>query len=321
MANRRNGRPPRPRWLITGGSGLLGGNLARMASSRAEVWTSYCEHPAPIAGCETIPLDLRDGEQVAAAVRGISPEVIIHAAALTTVDYCQQHLEEAWAINAGGSEAIAAAAAEVGARLVYISTDAVFQGDRGGYREHETAHPVNHYAASKLAGEVQVRRHLPAALVVRTTIYGWNARDKRSLAEWIRDGLMEGRTLPLFTDIFFAPILVNDLADAIFDLIDLKATGIYHVAGSQRCSKYEFGMILAEVFGLAPSSIEKTSVEQADFAAPRPRDPSLCVEKAQMALGRPLPDVRQGLTRFKALWDSGYVAALKAADRSLVAAA
>lgn len=321
MASRRNERRPRPRWLITGGSGLLGGNLARMASSRADVWTTYCQHPAPTAGCEAIELDLRDGAQVSAAVRRVGPEVIIHAAALTDVDYCQEHLEEAWAINAGGSEAIAAAAAEVRARLVYISTDAVFQGDRGGYREHETARPVNRYAASKLAGEVQVRRHMPAALILRTSIYGWNAGDKRSLAEWMRDGLMEAQTLPLFTDVFFTPILVNDLADAIFDLVDLKATGMYHVAGSERCSKYAFGMTLAEVFGLDSSSIRRASVEQAGLAAPRPRDPSLCVDKAQAALGRPLPDVRQGLTRFKALWDSGYVAALKAADRSLVAAA
>ena len=321
MANRRNGRPPRPRWLITGGTGLLGGNLARMASSRAEVWATHCDHPVPIPGCESTPLDLRDGDQVAAAVRRICPEVIIHTSALTNVDYCQQHLEEAWAINAVGSGAIASAAAEAGARLVYISTDAVFQGDRGGYREHETARPINHYAASKLAGEVQARRYLPAALVVRTTIYGWNARDKQSLAEWIREGLMQGQTLPLFTDVFFTPILANDLADALFDLIDLKATGIYHVAGSERCSKYAFGKILAEVFGLDPSEIRQVSVAQADLAAPRPRDPSLCVDKAQVALGRPLPDVRQGLMRFKALWDSGYVAALKAADMSLVAAA
>jgi dTDP-4-dehydrorhamnose reductase len=321
VATRTNGRPPRPRWLITGGSGLLGSNLAMMASSRAAVWTTYCEHPLPIAGCDSIALDLRDPAQVAAAVRRVGPQLIIHTAALTDVDYCQQHLEEAWAINAEGAAAVAAAAGEVGARLVYISTDAVFKGDRGGYREQDTAHPVNHYAASKLAGEVRVRSQLPGALVVRTTIYGWNARDKHSLAEWIRDGLMRGQALPLFSDVFFTPILVNDLADALFDLIELRATGVYHVAGSQRCSKHAFGLALAEVFGCNPSPIRAASIAESELGAPRPRDPSLCVDKAQAALGRPLPDVRQGLARFKALWDSGYVAALKAADRALVTAA
>ena len=131
---------------------------------------------------------------------------------------------------------------------------------------------------------------------------------------------MQGQRLPLFADIFFTPILVNDLAEALFDLIDLKATGIYHVAGRERCSKHQFGMMLAEVFGFDPSPIAKASVDGADFAAPRPRDPSLCVEKAETALGRPLPDVREGLTRFKALWDSGYVAALKASEMTLAAA-
>jgi dTDP-4-dehydrorhamnose reductase len=132
---------------------------------------------------------------------------------------------------------------------------------------------------------------------------------------------MQGQTLPLFADVFFTPILVNDLADALFELIELRATGVYHVAGSERCSKHAFGLTLADVFKLDPSPIRAASIAQTELAAPRPRDPSLCVDKTQAALGRPLPDVRQGLTRFKALWDSGYVAALKASERALVTAA
>ena len=209
------------------------------------------------------------------------------------------------------SSALATVAAHFGSQFVYISSDSVFDGTRGGYAEEDDVAPVNAYARSKLEGEIAVRSASPDSLVVRTNIYGWNMQPKASLAEWILSRLEAGSEVPGFQDVVFCPILVNDLGEVILEMLGRRLTGLFHVAGSEACSKYEFALRLAGMFGLDRGLVRPTSVEHSALRAPRPKNTSLCTARVGRALDRPMPSLDAGLERFKALRDSGFVAHLK----------
>jgi dTDP-4-dehydrorhamnose reductase len=300
--------------LVTGASGLLGANFVLTAKKRCGNIVALCyPYLLNFPGVKAIEVDLTNSKIARELIRDCQPDWIVHCAALTNVDWCETHRDQTWVGNVEMTRYLATVARDVNAGLVYISTDSVFDGKIGGYSEESPPAPLNVYAESKLAGEKAVRKELDHSLIVRTNIYGWNAQDKMSLAEWMLDRLEAGQTLPGFYDIVFTPILVNHLSEVVLDMIELKLRGIYHVAGSQSCSKYEFALQLAGVFGLNKDLIQSvTGANSVDLKALRPRNTSLRTNKIKEALSRPMPDVEAGLQHFKALRDSGFVRQLKA---------
>src|SRR5262249_10037439 len=157
------------------------------------------------------------------------PAQIVHCAALTNVDWCEDHPEEANRMNAESSGYLAQLALDIGAHFVHVSTDAVFDGKRMNYVETDQPAPLNVYGYSNQRWEQEVLGRNPSAVVARVNVYGWNAQNKLSLAEWILDQLTKGKSVPGFTDVFFTPILVNDLADVLFAALDRGLSGIYHI--------------------------------------------------------------------------------------------
>lgn len=300
------------RILVTGASGLLGANLALLARARGMAVTAlHGRHPFQAEGIESRPLELADEASIGAALDEARPRWVVHCAAATGVDWCEDHPDEAERINAAASGALARAAARVGARLAYVSTDSVFDGERGGYTEDDDPAPLNAYARSKLWGEHRVREALPGALVLRTNLYGWNAQPRQSLGEWVLGRLEAGAPFPGFFDVVFAPLLANDLAGMVLGLLERGTYGTLHLAASDAVSKYDFARAVAEEFGHDPDLVTPARAADAAFRAPRPRDTSLDATRAAAALGRSMPTVRQGLRRFRALRDGGYVNLLK----------
>jgi dTDP-4-dehydrorhamnose reductase len=297
--------------LITGASGLLGSNLTMLGSRKHTIWATYHSHPVAIPGCELIPLDLTDAEAVWKSVDRIQPEAVVHTAALANVDYCETHPEEAWEVNVAATETLAQAIAGLDCKLVYISTDYVFDGVVGMYTEDDEPNPLNHYAYTKLKGEEVVAGCTTDHLIIRTSIYGWNIQDKFSFAEWILDRLARGQRVPIVSDQYFTPILVNHLARAIFDMLESGAGGLYHVAGVERCSKLSFARTIARVFGCDPQFLDPVTTASLALKAARPLDPSLDVSKARTGLHMRLPDVEEGIVEMKALRSKGYVRILK----------
>ena len=287
--------------LLITGSGLLGSNIVPVAAKDFEVFATYRHHTKQIPRCRLMPLDIRNRQQVDSLLAEIKPALVIHTAALVNVDYCQEHAEEAWVTNTEGTENVAIAAREAGAKLVYISTDSVFDGKKGMYNEQDEPNPVNVYARTKLEGEERVSCHLADSIIVRTAFYGWNpiVNKNLSLAEWVVRNLREGKPLPLFTDVFFSPVFVINLAEVLLEMYQHDLAGVFHVGGSERCSKYAFGRDIAEAFGLDRKLIEPISIEQAKLKAPRPKDVSLNVSKASGAINTTLLDVREGIARFR----------------------
>lgn len=294
------------RILVTGASGLLGANLALTSVERGHAVIGVCcTHRLRPMGFEVVQADLTLPGEAQRVMMEASPDWVVNSAALTDLDACERSPELADRVNRGAAEAVAVAAAARDARLVHISTDAVFDGRRGDYTEQDTPQPVNVYARSKYAAERVVADACPSAAIVRTNIYGWNALSKRSLGEWFLENLEAGRPCNGFTDVMTTPILVNDLSEMLLALIASMLSGIYHVAGGECLSKYDFGLKLAATFGLDAGLIHPASVEDAGLTARRSKVLCLNSGKAQADLGIRLPRADEGLLRFRQLRQAG----------------
>jgi dTDP-4-dehydrorhamnose reductase len=303
---------PRKMILVTGASGLLGASLVSLAQEQdREVVGLYHRHPVYIKGVKLLAADLSDQAETLRIFQELGPSTVVHCAAATDVDWCEQHPDEAHEVNVMAPAAIAGICSACDASLLYISTDSVFDGERGNYAETDTARPLNVYAKTKLEGEREVLRQNPKALIARVNVYGWNAQNKHSLAEWILRQLALGSPVPGFSDVFFCPILANDLADAMLALLDRNLAGLYHVVGSESVSKYEFARRVASTFGFDPGQVVPTRMVDAGLKAQRPRDTSLNTGKISAALERRMPDVETGLRRFAQLRESGYADRIK----------
>jgi dTDP-4-dehydrorhamnose reductase len=298
--------------VVTGASGLLGANILLKAHKQGRPVTGLCHHHLVyIPEIPVCSVDLTDWSKVRDIIASLRPTEIIHCAALTNIDWCEDHPEEANRVNADSSAYLAQLALNLGARFLYVSTDAVFDGKRMNYVETDNPAPLNVYGLTKLRGEQEVLRQNSSAAVARVNIYGWNVQNKLSLAEWILDELAKGKSVPGFTDVYFTPILANDLADVLFAVLDHTFSGIYHIGGSERISKYEFARRVAVEFGFDPSQVVPTPVGQAGLRAKRALDMSMNTEKISAAVGRAMPNVESGLRRFRELREAGYPKELK----------
>ena len=296
--------------FITGGSGLLGSNIAKMAISKFNVYASYNKNKVSMEGVHFFQIDLTKKEHLT-KVKRIKPHFIIHCAALTSVDYCEEHPNEAYNQNVLASIKIAEVAKKIGAFFIYISTDGVFSGEKGNYKEDDIPNPINIYGRTKLEAEQKISSIHSHSCIVRTNIYGWNKRNKFSLAEWMLKKLINNEELPGLKDVYFSPILVNDLAKALFKLQEKNYRGIIHVTGSESCSKLDFAYMIAEVFALDKGLIKPISIHELGLKAPRGENTSLNVSKAEKILKVHLPKVKDGLKEMKKLREEGYVEELK----------
>jgi dTDP-4-dehydrorhamnose reductase len=299
--------------LITGAGGLLGANLVLdgLASGHRVIGVDH-QYPIRHPEADSLAADLCQAGAAESILAAKRPDWVIHCAAATNVDGCEADPAMAFRLNRDMAEAVARGARAAGSRLVHISTDAVFDGERGGYQEEDVPSPINVYGQSKLEGEQAVTAAHQEALIVRTNIYGWNAQDKQSLAEWFLSNLEAGKRCPGFGDVWFSPILVNDLGRLLFAMLEAELTGVYHVSGGECVNKHDFGVRLARIFGLDPSLVEPVGAAQAALRARRGRQLCLNVDRVERALGAPLPTVEEGLTRFRDLRESGHVEGLKA---------
>jgi dTDP-4-dehydrorhamnose reductase len=180
---------------------------------------------------------------------------------------------------------VAEAAAHENISLVHISTDHLFAGLRSDYSESDQPEPLNEYARSKLLAEDWIRQAHPNALVVRTNFFGWGHAYRQSFTDWILSNLRAGKSITLFDDVFFTPILADSLAMAAHRLLDKSASGVFNLVGDERVSKYQFAIRLAKAFGLPGELIRRGRISNSNLLARRPPDMSLNNSKARSILG------------------------------------
>jgi len=273
------------RLLITGGSGYLGSHLANVASHKWSVLYTWLNRPVSIANASNARLDILDINQVKALFQGFRPEAVVHTA------YSQTNLD----VIVNGTSNIVAACDEIGVRLVHLSTDAVFNGEGSWYSEGDSPAPVHPYGRAKLESEKAVlgSSYNRNAVVVRTSlIWGIDPMDKWT--RYIKDMLEKRELLILYDDEYRCPIRVDELAQAILELVDLEYKGIIHVAGPDRLSRYEFGRMIAISQGWNTESI--TSGPNSMSGTVRPRDCSLNCSLARKLLRTRISSPKELLT-------------------------
>ena len=285
--------------LITGVSGLLGVALARRFSKKSDVTGIYNTHPVVLDDCSLVKCNLLDKPDFKKLLSKANPEVIIHAAALTDVDLCEQKPELAESINVGLTRNLAGFAKEKSIRLVYISTDFIFDGKKGNYSESDLPLPINAYGRTKLKGE-DVVKEVSNHAIVRTSIFGWNVQNKLSFPEWVIDNVGKSRRIGVFTDQITSMILVDSLAEMVEKLVVCGASGTFNIASSNSLSKYDMALKTASIFGLDKSFIYSSSSASVKRIASRPLDCSLNCSKAESLLGA-LPSIEDGLTMMREL--------------------
>jgi len=294
------------RTLITGASGLLGLNMALYLANQHEVIGVVHQNVLKGVPFRVLQVDLANPQNIERLIMNTQPDVVVHCAAMANLDVCERQPELAKRVNAELPGRLAQACRAGGARLVHISTDAVFDGTKGNYRETDPVNPIGVYARYKLMGEEAVLAADPDALIARVNFYGWSLSGKRSLAEFFFNALSSGQTVRGFTDIFFCPLHVNDLIRILLILLEKNASGIYHVVSSECLSKYEFGRRLAEQFHFDSSLIQPSSWREAGLQSARSPNLTLNVDKLTALLGKVPPPQAPMMAAYYQLYLQGY---------------
>jgi dTDP-4-dehydrorhamnose reductase len=270
--------------LVVGGSGFLGSEVARQSLAAGhQVAATYLTRPTYVAGTAWHAMDIRDRQQVADLVTAIKPNLVINAA----------FQKADWASTADGAVHVAIAAASVAARLVHVSSDAVFSGTAIRYDETSIPDPTTPYGAAKAAAETAIKAISPTAVIARTSLIigdGGSPHERRLHA--LATGQITG---VLFTDDVRCPVHVADLAAALLELASSDHAGIHHIAGTDAVSRHELGTLIARRDGLDAAALP--SGRRADTNLPGPVDVRLDCTITQQRLRTKLRGARQFLNR------------------------
>jgi len=296
--------------LVIGGSGLLGYKVAKMASNEHETFLTYNYRSIQIEGCTALKLDKCNRKAVFELLEKIKPDVVIDTAALHNVDYCETHPEEAWKVNVEGTRNVVEACKKVGAKIIFISTDYVFDGTKGYYTEEDAPNPLSYYAKTKLEAEKIIQSLDVNYIIARpSVIYGWNPNEVSGLKSssgksvnfvvWALQKLEKGEEIKAVTNQYSSPTLADNLAEALLVMASSEKQGIYHTAGKDCLNRYEFTLKIAEVFGLDKSLIKPVTSEIFKQVAKRPKKCCLDVSKAEKDFGIRFLTVEEGLKFMK----------------------
>lgn len=287
--------------LITGSNGLLGQHLIPLfvADQRYEVIAAG-------RGVNRLPsqqgytyesVNLRNTVSVQQLLEKHHPDIIIHAAAMTQVDECERNKDACWDTNVAATRYLIQAAEKYNAFFLFLSTDFIFDGLEGPYREDDAPNPLSYYGASKVAAERMIRNSkLPWAIVRTVLVYGTAIDMQRSnIITWVKNNLQQGKKIKVVDDQWRTPTLVQDLAEGCKLVADKQATGVFHISGSEMLSPYEMAVQTAQFFKLDLRLIEKVNAKSFVQPAKRPAKTGFVIDKAVQELGYQPRSFAEGL--------------------------
>ncbi|UCE95402.1 MAG: dTDP-4-dehydrorhamnose reductase [Candidatus Bathyarchaeota archaeon] len=283
--------------LITGTSGLLGNKITLEAKRRHIVYPTHATHPS---SSRSLKMDITNENEVKQVFYKIKPEVVIHTAAETNVDKCSKDKKHAFAVNSEGTKNLAKVCNQIDARIVYISTDYVFDGEKGLYKEEDNTNPLNFYGFTKLMGEKHILEICKRYLILRTSVLYGFYHEKPNFAMWVITALKDKKPFHVVEDHYNSPTLASNLAEVTLEMVDKELDGLYHAAGSERISRYSFALRIAETFEFNTDLIKPVKMHELKaWVAKRPKDSSLCVNKVKKQIDTTLLHVSQGLKKMK----------------------
>ena len=284
------------RVLITGGSGLVGWDLVQKGCQRGcDVTYTYYSNEVTHTNAQGIELNVCDGERVAETIREVQPHVVIHTAALVDVDVCEERPDLARSVNVHGTRNVASVCQDIGCRMVLFSSSFVFSGTQDSYKEDDARNPINVYGQTKVDAEDIISK-LSEAIIIRTDQPYAIPEDWQSdtMVSWTLSKLQQNEKVRVFHDWYNNPILLRDLAEITFDLIRSEESGIFHVAGPDFISRYEWAKQIATAFGYSGSRILANSAKDVELEAERP-NANLRTEKIDRTVNRKISDTVSGI--------------------------
>jgi len=227
-------------------------------------------------------------------VSEIKPDVVINTVALTDVGKCEENPDLAKHINTQTAENIAIVCGRLNIKLIHISTDMLFSGDKPFITEDDDVCPINVYGKTKAEAEDVVLKNCLDSLIIRTNFFGWGTSYRKSFSDFIIYNLKEGKYISLYDNIYYTPIYIAELVKCVHELMIIKEVGIFNVVSSERISKYKFGEIIIEVFKM-PSLVKYDLLDGGDCLVDRPLDMSLSNQKVEKVLFRKVCDIKEQL--------------------------
>ncbi|MGE5398922.1 MAG: SDR family oxidoreductase [Ignavibacteriales bacterium] len=259
---------PALRVLVTGGGGLLGQYLNLASADRFNLLTLYHEHVGNCADFNSAHADITDEKALELIFQGFHPEVVIHTAAISTPDAVKSlESEYVHRVNVQATRSIAALCARYGAKLIYTSTDLVYDGSKGQMlKENAAVNPVSLYASTKLLGEEAVKEVMENYIILRTSLlYGFGLNHATNHFHRMYLSLKEGKSVRLFHDQYRTPLALTEAARIIAILADMPASGeTINFGGRERLSRYEMGQILCSECGFSTGLLERTSMYEVE---------------------------------------------------------
>lgn len=286
--------------LVLGAAGLVGSHI-RAALAKGRVVATYHRVEVP----DAIPLDITDAEAVRRLITRVRPAAVVIAAAEAHVERCEREPEATRRVNVEAARAVIEAGSTLGATVVVFSSEYVFDGSSGPYREEDPSNPINEYGQQKVELE-RLARSAERHLICRTSgVFGWERGGKNFVCQLLSH-LRAGREFAVPSDQAITPTYAPDLAAAVVRLLDEGRTGTLHVVGPQVLGRPEFARLVAEAFSLPASLIVPRPTTELGSAAPRPMNAGLRDDKLRVVLGGPLRAVSVALAEMGATEDAGY---------------
>lgn len=279
------------RVLVTGANGLVGSRLVALLAARGHFVSALGRGPRRGDGPGVYAsVDLTDESAVSAALQAARPEVVVNAGSMTDVDACESAALEAFRVNGVAPGTIARTTRALGAHLVHVSTDYIFDGESGPYTEDAVPNPRGVYALTKHIGEQAVRALSDSWAIARTAVvYGWPPAGRPNFGAWLVQELRSGRPVPLFLDQYVSPSLAESVAEQVAEVAERRLSGIWNVCGADVVNRVQFGEALCAEFGLSTETIVPTPLAEAKLKSPRPVRSGLRSDKAAAHLtARPL---------------------------------
>ncbi len=284
--------------LILGGTGFLGRYFTRALSNVATIHTTQKSHEATSQKIVESRFNKDKLEEIGKFVEEQNCRVVINCVALTEIEKCERQPELAYWLNSELPGYLSSVTRKIGAKFIHFSTDAVFDGTQSLVSEKEEPSPISVYGMSKFLGENMVMEKNDKSLVVRVNFFGRHP-NSQSLFDYFYHNLLMAKEIHGFADVFFTPLYAGHLVEATMNLISLNENGLFHIVGDERISKYEFGVLVGEVFGFSTEFIHRKSIKDSVFSNYRSTDLSLSNLKYK-SLGAKLPTIREGLSDLKA---------------------
>ena len=274
------------RILITGASGFLGANWSCIIRDDYDVYLGVYKKDVRILNTKSVKMNFNDSDNMFSIIKKLSIEIIIHCAGLANVDDCENYMDKAYSANVTLADDISKIANNLNIKMIHISTDHLFDGQKSFYNENDLPKPLNNYGLTKYLAEQKVLENCKDALIIRTNFFGLSPVYRETLYKWITNSLMNNIKITLFEDAFFSPIVIDKLVELTHDLLNLNLKGIFNVVGDDRISKQQFGLMIANYYKFSPELILSSRINEYGLKANRPNDMSLSNLKVKNILGK-----------------------------------